>query len=341
MNGKTQRAAHRAAVVGSGFGGLAAAIRLQAAGVDTVLFEKRDRPGGRAYVYEDRGFTFDAGPTVITAPHCLEELFTVAGRRMADYVELLPVTPFYRLVWHDGHSFDYAGDSASMEEQIGKRSPGDVAGYRAFVEYSRKVFTKGYLELGAVPFLRFADMIRVAPDLVRLRADRTVYEAVASFIKDEHLRQALSFHSLLVGGNPFETSAIYTLIHYLERTWGVFFPRGGTGALVRGLVRLYEELGGELRLLTPVLAIEAPNGNGRGVHRLTTARGSEDFDLVVSNADVHHTYARLYGGDPRASRTASTPRAHGLVHVALPRLLRNRPPLPGNRPSHRHLWPAI
>jgi phytoene desaturase len=296
--------ARRAAVVGSGFGGLAAAIRLRAMGLETVVFEKRDRPGGRAYVYEDRGFTFDAGPTVITAPGCIEELFTLAGRKMADYVELLPITPYYRLVWPDGSSFDYTGDGAQMEEQIRRRNPGDVAGYRAFLEYTRKVFAKGYEELGAAPFLRFADMIRVAPDLVRLRADRTVYDAVAGFIEDDHLRQALSFHSLLVGGNPFETSAIYTLIHYLERRWGVFFPRGGTGALVRGLVRLFEDMGGEIRLNAPVQSVAAPNGNGHATHRVTTAAGCEEFDLLVSNADVHHTYARLYGQDPRGATMA-------------------------------------
>jgi phytoene desaturase len=294
---------HRAAVVGSGFGGLAAAIRLQAAGVETVVFEQRDRPGGRAYVYEDRGFTFDAGPTVITAPGCLEELFTLARRRMSDYVRLLPVSPFYRLAWPDGDGFDYAGDSAAMEAQIARRSPDDVAGYRAFVEYARKVFVRGYEELGATPFLRFADMIRVAPDLARLRADRTVYDVVASFVRDEHLRQALSFHSLLVGGNPFETSAIYTLIHYLERKWGVFFPQGGTGALVRALVRLFEDLGGELRLSTPVRGATPPSGPG-GRHLILTDAGVEAFDLVVSNADVHHTYARLYGADRRGSRMA-------------------------------------
>ena len=292
---------HRAAVVGSGFGGLAAAIRLQARGVETVVFEARDLPGGRAYVYRDQGFTFDAGPTVITAPNCIEELFAEAGRRMEDYVTLLPVSPYYRLVWPDGHAFDYVGSQAGMEAQIRERCPGDLAGYRGFVEYSRRVFVKGYEELGAVPFLRFADMVRVAPDLVRLRADRTVYETVARFVADEHLRQALSFHSLLVGGNPFETSAIYTLIHYLERNWGVFFPRGGTGALVRGLVRLFEELGGELRLSTPVRRIEPPDGNGRRAHLVWTDGGSDAFDLVVSDADVHHTYARLLGRDSRGA----------------------------------------
>jgi phytoene desaturase len=291
----------RAAVIGSGFGGLAAAIRMQTKGLSTVIFEARDLPGGRAYVYRDQGFTFDAGPTVITAPNCIEELFTQAGRRMEDYVTLLPVKPFYRLAWSDGQTFDYAGGQPEMEAQIQARCPGDLQGYRNFVEYARQVFVKGYEELGAVPFLRFADMVRVAPHLIRLRADRTVYGAVSRFVQDEHLRQALSFHSLLVGGNPFETSAIYTLIHYLERNWGVFFPRGGTGALVQGLVRLFEELGGELRLSSPVRRVEPPNGNGRRGHVLHSERGAESFDVVVSNADVHHTYSRLFGQDSRGA----------------------------------------
>ncbi len=293
----------RAAVVGSGFGGMAAAIRLQAAGVQSVLFEARDKPGGRAYVYQQDGFTFDAGPTVITAPQCIEELFQVAGRSMADYVEMLPVTPFYRLAWSDGDAFDYVGDSDAMLEQIRARNPADAAGYLRFVDYTKRVFEKGYEELAATPFLRFVDMLKVAPDLALLRADRSVYATVARFVQNEHVRQALSFHSLLVGGNPFETSSIYTLIHYLERKWGVFFPRGGTGALVQALVRLYQELGGELRLSTPVRGIELREENGRTVHRVTSDRGQEDFDLVVSNADLHHTYAKLYAGDARAERT--------------------------------------
>lgn len=293
----------RAAIIGSGFGGLAAAIRLQAAGYETVIYEARDKPGGRAYVYEDSGFTFDAGPTVITAPGCLEELFTIAGRKMADYVEMIPVAPFYRLLWDDGFRFDYVGETEALIEQIQRISPEDAKGYHRFVEYTGKVFAKGYEELGATPFLRFWDMVRVAPDLARLRADRTVYSTVARFFKDEHLRQAFSFHSLLVGGNPFETSAIYTLIHFLERKWGVFFPRGGTGALVRGLVRLFEELGGELRLREPVARITVGGDGGRTVHHVTTAeRGTEVFDLVVSNADLQHTYGQLFDGNPAAKR---------------------------------------
>ncbi len=292
----------RAAIVGSGFGGLAAAIRLQAAGMSTVLFEARDKPGGRAYVYEEQGYKFDGGPTVITAPHCLDELFELCGRRREDYVEFLPVTPFYRLLWQDGTSIDYAGGDA-LVAQIRQRCPEDEQGYLRFVEYSREVFQKGYTELAHAPFLRFSDMLKVAPSLARLRADRSVYQTVSRFVKDEKLREALSFHSLLVGGNPFETSSIYTLIHYLERNWGVFFPRGGTGALVQALVKLYQELGGEVRLSCPVDGIELERG--ASVKHLITSRAAqrEPFDVVVSNADLHHTYAKLYGGEPAAQKT--------------------------------------
>ncbi len=284
---------------------MAAAIRLQAAGFSTVMFEARDKPGGRAYVYEQDGFVFDAGPTVITAPHCIEELFGVAGREMDRYVELLPVKPFYRLFWEDGDSFDYDGDGNSMLEQIRARNPKDAKGYEDFVDYSRRVFEKGYEELAATPFLRFTDMVRVAPQLARLRADRSVYHTVARFVENEHIRQALSFHSLLVGGNPFDTSAIYTLIHYLERKWGVFFPRGGTGALVNALVKLYGELGGELRLSAPVHHITLRTDETGTRHLITSARhDDEEFDLVVSNADLHHTYDKLYSGLPAAQKTA-------------------------------------
>jgi phytoene desaturase len=284
-----------AAVIGSGFGGLAAAVRLQAAGIPTVCFEARDQPGGRAYVVRDRGFVFDGGPTVITAPDCLAELFELAGRRMDDAVELLRVRPLYRLVWDDGDRFDYVDDGEQMAAQIAARSPRDARGYEAFVSYSKRVFDKGYLELAAQPFVRFSDMVRVAPHLARLRADRSVYRAVARFVRDDHLRQALSFHALLVGGNPFETSAIYTLVHYLERKWGIFFPRGGTGTLVDALAALFRDLGGELRLGTPVRRIDLADGQRGPVHLVTTdACSREPFSVVVSNADLQQTYDRLY-----------------------------------------------
>ncbi len=287
----------QAVVIGAGFGGLALAIRLQASGMQVTLLEKRDKPGGRAYVYEDEGFVFDAGPTVITDPSCIEELFTLAGKRLSDYVELLPVAPFYRLCWEDGSHFDYANDQEALDRQIHARNPQDVEGYRRFLAYSKAVFDEGYLKLGAVPFLSFRDMIAAGPQLARLQAWRSVYSLVAKFIQDEQLRQAFSFHSLLVGGNPFATSSIYTLIHALERQWGVWFPRGGTGALVRGMVRLFQDIGGRIELNAPVAQIEASGNRVTGVRvedgRLLKA------DAVASNADVVHTYARLLGQHPR------------------------------------------
>jgi phytoene desaturase len=291
----------RVAVVGAGLGGLAAALRLQAAGVPTTLFEARDAPGGRAYVYREAGFTFDAGPTVITAPSCLEELFAVSGKPLADCVELIPNHPFYRILWSDGEQFDYDGDRERLLAEVRRIAPEDVAGYERFYRYSERVFDAGYRGLVARPFLRLRDMLRAAPQLVRLRADRSVHRAVARFVRDERLRQVLSFHSLLIGGHPFEASAIYTLIHFLEREEGVFFVRGGTGALVEALVGRFVKLGGTLHLATPVRRIRVETD---GAHRVVTDGGEERFSAVVSNADVHHTYAQLYAEDPRARRRA-------------------------------------
>jgi len=291
----------RVAVVGAGLGGLAAAIRLQAAGVRTTLFEARDAAGGRAYVYREGGFTFDAGPTVITAPSCLEELFELSGKALSDCIDLIPNDPFYRILWSDGARFDYCGDRERLLREIRALAPGDVAGYERFHRYSERVYDAGYRGLVAQPFLSLADMARALPALLRLRADRSVYDTVSRFVQDERLRQVLSFHSLLIGGHPFETSAIYTLIHYLERKEGVFFVRGGTGALVAALVQRFEDLGGELRLAAPVRRIHR---DAEGGHVVESDAGPERFAAVVSNADVHHTYARLYADDPAGRRTA-------------------------------------
>jgi phytoene desaturase len=293
----------KVAVIGAGFGGLALAIRLQAAGFETVLLEKRDKPGGRAYVYEDAGFVFDAGPTVITDPSALEELFAAAGRRLSDYVELLPVSPFYRLSWESGFSFDYVNDQDGLDRQIAAKNPADVAGYRRFLAYSQAVFEEGYIKLGAVPFLSFRDMVRAGPALARLEAWRSVYGMVSRFIADEELRQAFSFHSLLVGGNPFATSSIYALIHALERRWGVWFPKGGTGALVAGMVRLFQDLGGTIRLDAEVKEIEMRDGRASAVTCRDGWRG--EVNAVASNADVVHTYGRLLGGTARGRREAA------------------------------------
>lgn len=291
-------------VIGAGFGGLALAIRLQAAGIPTLLLESRDKPGGRAYVYEDEGFTFDAGPTVITDPSAIESLFTLAGESLSDYVALLPVTPFYRLCWETGAVFDYDNDQANLEEQIRRLNPNDVEGYRRFLDYSRDVFREGYLKLGAKPFLSFRDMLKAAPQLTRLQAWRSVYSMVSSFVEDEHLRQAFSFHSLLVGGNPFSTSSIYTLIHALEREWGVWFPRGGTGALVNAMVRLFEDIGGELMLDAKVERLET---QGDRISAVTLVDGRRlEARAVASNADVVHTYETLLGHHPRGAKATAS-----------------------------------
>ncbi|HVJ71802.1 MAG TPA: phytoene desaturase family protein, partial [Sphingomicrobium sp.] len=287
-----------AIVIGSGFGGLALAIRLQSAGIATTIVEARDKPGGRAYVWKKDGFTFDAGPTVITDPACLEELWSLSGRRMSDDVELVPVNPFYRLLWNDGTAFDYSNDDTDLERQISALNPSDVAGYRRFLDYSAGVFEEGYVKLGAVPFLDFTSMIKAAPALARYQAWRSVYSMVATFVKNENLRQALSFHTLLVGGNPMTTSSIYALIHKLERDGGVWFARGGTNELIAGMVRLFERLGGTLRLSEPALEITTGSDRVTGVR---TANGLLAADLVVSNGDVVHSYG-LIKDHPRGER---------------------------------------
>ncbi|MEO7688760.1 MAG: phytoene desaturase [Sphingomonas sp.] len=293
----------RAIIVGAGFGGLALGIRLQSAGVETTIVEARDKAGGRAYVWEKDGFTFDAGPTVITDPPCLKELWALTGRDMADDVTLEPVLPFYRLNWVDGTSFDYTNDDSVLMAEIAKLNPEDVAGYRKFLEYSAGVFHEGYEKLGHVAFLDFASMIKAAPALAKYQAWRSVYSIVSSFVKDEHLRQALSFHTLLVGGNPMTTSAIYALIHKLERDGGVWFAKGGTNKLVAGLVTHFERLGGVVKLADPVTSIETMGDKVTGV---VTASGWEGkADMVACNGDVMHIYRDLL----KTSRTAQRTRA--------------------------------
>ena len=292
----------RAIVIGAGFGGLALAIRLQSAGVATTIVEARDKPGGRAYHWVKDGFTFDAGPTVITDPPCLQELWALTGQDMAADVELAPVMPFYRLNWPDGTSFDYSNDEAALRAEIAKLHPADVEGYDRFLAYSKGVHEQGYVKLGAVAFLDFASMIRAAPALMKYRAWRSVYSIVSSYVEDERLRQALSFHTLLVGGNPMTTSAIYALIHTIEKQGGVWFARGGTNALVSGMVRLFERLGGTLRLGDPVARIETTADRATGV---TTRSGwCGDAEMVACNGDLMHSYRDLLAGHPRGANAA-------------------------------------
>jgi phytoene desaturase len=292
----------RACVIGAGFGGLALAIRLQAAGVATTLIEARDKPGGRAYYWQRDGFTFDAGPTVITDPDCLRELWALTGHDMAADVELMPVTPFYRLNWPDGTNFDYSNDEVELRRQIARLDPADIAGYDAFLEYSAAVYEEGYVKLGAVPFLNFSTMVKAAPALMKHRAWRSVYDTVSSYVGSDKLRQALSFHTLLVGGNPLTTSSIYALIHKLEKDGGVWWARGGTNRLVAGMLRHFERLGGEVRLHDPVVRMEATATRVTEVETRSGWRGR--FDAVASNADVVHTYRDLLGGTPRGRTMA-------------------------------------
>ncbi|MBB3693940.1 phytoene desaturase [Sphingomonas sp. BK580] len=293
----------RAVVVGAGFGGLALAIRLQSAGVETIVLESRDKPGGRAYVWQRDGFTFDAGPTVITDPACLEELWALSGQTMASDVALEAVQPFYRLNWPDGTNFDYTNDDQVLRAEIAKLNPADVAGYARFLDYSAGVYREGYEKLGHVAFLDFASMIKAAPALAKYQAWRSVYSIVSKFVSDERLRQALSFHTLLVGGNPMTTSAIYALIHKLERDGGVWFARGGTNRLIAGMVTLFERLGGTLRLNDAVTRIETL---GDRVTAVETASGwSMPTDMLAANADILHVYKDLLPGSGAAKRTAA------------------------------------
>ena len=286
-----------AVVIGSGFGGLAAAVRLGAKGYRVTVLEKLDAPGGRGYVHRQDGFTFDAGPTIITAPFLFEELWGLCGRRLADDVTLKPVSPFYRLRFDDGEVFDCSGDAEAMRRQIARFSPHDLDGYQRFLEASEAIFKVGFEELGDVPFDSWRDMARIVPAMLRLKSYRTVYDFVASFIRDERLRVVLSFHPLLIGGNPFTTTSIYCLIAFLERRWGVHFAMGGTGKLVEGLVRLIEGQGGTVRCASEVIEILTRRGNATGV-RLASGK-ILDADIVVSNADPAWTYKKLLPGVTR------------------------------------------
>jgi phytoene desaturase len=280
-----------AVVIGSGFGGLAAAVRLRVRGYRVTVLEALDQPGGRARVFRRDGFSFDAGPTVITAPYLLEELFQLAGRSLSDYATLVPVDPFYRVLFSGGEHFDYVGDEERLLAGIAEFEPRDVDGYRRLAAHAERIFDVGYTGLADQPFHRAADMLRVLPAMVRLESHRTVYGLVSRYIRDERLRRVFTFEPLLVGGNPFSTTSIYLLIHWLERKWGVHFAMGGTASLVSALVKLLEELGVEVRLNSPVEEIEVESGRAVAVR---TAGGERiACDVVVSNADPTHVYSSL------------------------------------------------
>lgn len=289
------------AVIGSGFGGLAAAVRLAAQGHDVELFEKRDKLGGRAYVYEVNGFKFDGGPTVITAPWLFDELWELAGQKREDAFQLKRCDPYYRIFDHTGRQFNYNGDHAFILDQIRAWNAADADGYDRFMRTTKEIFTTG-MALIDQPFLKVTDMLKVAPDLVRLQSYKSVYSYVSQYIQDEFLRRCFSFHPLLIGGNPFDAASLYVLIHYLEREWGIHYAMGGTGRIVEGLGDLLRKLGVQVHLNSEVREI-LTNGSRR-VQGVRLADGSRvAADAVVANADVAWTYLNLLPEEGRRVMT--------------------------------------
>jgi len=278
-------------VIGSGFGGLGAAVRLAAKGHEVELFEKRDKLGGRAYVYDINGFKFDGGPTVITAPFMFDDIWEAAGKKRKDYFELVECDPFYRIFDHHKRAFDYNGDEDFILSQIEQWNPHDKEGYRKFMATTKAIFEKGFIELADKPFLNFTDMLKVAPDLIRLQSYKSVYQYAAQFIESEFLRRCFSFHPLLIGGNPFDAPSIYAMIHYLEREWGIHYAIGGTGAIVNAMAKLFAELGGTVHLNSEVDEILIENRRAAGI-RLQSG-SIHRADAVVCNADVGFVYEHM------------------------------------------------
>jgi phytoene desaturase len=286
-----------AVVIGAGFGGLAAAIRLASQGWRVTLCDKLDGPGGRAYVFRQDGFTFDAGPTIITAPYLLEDLWREAGATLSDDIDLRPIDPFYLIRFDDGETIRCVADLAGMRAEVERIDPRDAKNFDRFIEASEKIYDVAFKELADFPFHNFSSVISAAPDLVRLRGYSSVYSEVCRYFTNEKLRVAFSFHPLLIGGNPLTTTAYYCLISHLERKHLVHFAMGGTGAIVKAMARLIERKGGTIRYGAEVEEILVRNGHAAGV-RLA---GGEtiDADIVVSNADPAWTYSKLLSQHPR------------------------------------------
>jgi phytoene desaturase len=312
-----------AIVIGSGIGGIACAIRLQSLGFDTMLLEQLADVGGRALVRRAEGFTFDMGPTVLTVPHLIDELFALRrDRPMLDepdfpadvlgslsggipastrcpntdrYIEIVPVLPFYRVYFDDGTFFDYDADPVNLRAQIARLAPEDLDGYEQFHEAARKIFQRGFLELGYTYFGSVSSIVGVVPDLFRLGAIQPLFSLIKRYFKSAKMRQVFSFEPLLIGGNPLKVPAIYSMIHFVEKTWGVHYAKGGTGALVAALVGKFEELGGRLRVNTRVDRIDVEKRHGKRVATGVTVAGGETLgaDLVVSNADYATTYLKM------------------------------------------------
>lgn len=314
----------KAIIIGSGIGGLSLGIRLQSMGFDTTIFEKLDAPGGRAYVRHADGFVFDMGPTVLTVPHLIEELFSLerdaaaltlpdfpesvlgpdvrvtegitSGPNTARYAKIIPILPFYRIYFDDGTYFDYDGDPVSTRRQIAELAPEDLEGYEQFHDAAKAIFERGFIELGYTYFNDPIAMLKIAPDLVKLDAVRPLFSFVKRYFKSDKMRQVFSFEPLLIGGNPLKVPAIYAMIHFVEKTWGIHFAMGGTGALVRGFVKKFEELGGTMRYDSEVTKIDIEGARfGRRTAKGITLKDGTSYtaDLVVSNGDYAHVHKNL------------------------------------------------
>ena len=303
----------KAVVIGAGFGGLASAIRLSVKGYDVEVLEKLDAAGGRAYVHHQDGFTFDAGPTIITAPFLLEELWALCGKRMADEIDLIKMSPFYRIRFYNGETFDYSDDTEAMCREIAKFDANDIAGYHRLMQAADQCKRLGFEEMGDVAFDSYKDLLKALPSFVKMRAWKSLYSLVAENIRHPLLRVAFSFHPLLIGGNPYSVTRAYALIHSLEKTWGVHSPMGGTGALVKGLVGLLAHLKVPIRYNTAVKRICIEDGKACGValeppewtpgvdsSKRHNAEGERiDADIVVCNTDSAWTYKHLIAPEHR------------------------------------------
>ena len=290
----------KALIIGSGFGGIASALRLKKIGFEVTLVERLDMLGGRARVFQKGGYRHDAGPTVITAPFLFEELFELYNKNLKDHLNFVPLDPWYRFYFHNGKTFDYRPSIDDKNKEIEKFDARDVQGYRDLLETSKDIFKIGFEKLSDQPFSSFWEMAKQVPSLVKLKSYLTVGQLVNSKLKNEFLRKAFSIHHLLVGGNPFTTTSIYALIHYLERKWGVFFCMGGTGKIVQELERLMIENDITVKKNTDITKIKVKNNRATGV---ITSTGDEiDADVVICNADPPTVYKEML--DPQFSKKA-------------------------------------
>ena len=281
----------RAIVIGAGFGGIASALRLKAKGYDVTLIDRCEQLGGRAQSFERNGFRHDAGPTVITAPFLFEELFELFDEKFSDFVHLVPLKPWYRFHFSDNDHFDYGGTIEETLAEIKRINPEDCEGYRRLLEHSKRIFDVGFTELSAQPFHSFFVMLKQIPRLIKLQSYKTVWQLVTKYLKNEKLQQAFSIQPLLVGGNPFDTTSIYGLIHYLERAYGVHFAMGGTQAIILALENLMIRQGIDIKLGQTVksLLIE-----GDRVEAVVLENGETlNADLIVSNADPAYLYRHM------------------------------------------------